>query len=97
MDAGNNKISDLEGVFTLEKLPELVELVLSGNPVCSAAKLVKRREEGEREVKGNKRKGVILTITSYPYCVWARLTQLQMLDGTPVRSRGEIGGMENDE
>jgi Leucine-rich repeat (LRR) protein len=38
LDAGNNKIADLEGVFALEKLAELVELVLVGNPVCSSPK-----------------------------------------------------------
>ena len=38
LDVGNNKIADLEGVFALENLPELVELVLAGNPVCSSPK-----------------------------------------------------------
>ena len=38
LDVGNNKIADLDGVFALENLPELVELVLAGNPVCESPK-----------------------------------------------------------
>jgi hypothetical protein len=38
--------------------------------------------EGENGRDGEKKRE--LTLNSYPYCVWARLTQLQMLDGVPV-------------
>ena len=44
------------------------------------------REEEEKRAMGEEQRGwdASLISHSYPYCIWARLTQLQMLDGTPV-------------
>lgn len=73
LDVSNNNIADLEGIFALEDLAALAELVLIGNPVCSTPKY-----------KSCSHLIIHLLLNRYPYCVWAQLTQLQLLDGAPV-------------